>query len=524
METRKRYHPRRGKAAVTRRKLTRRNLLLWLLLFPIVSAAQADPRNYSISPPTVSYTADGGSAIVSFTVANQGGDAAESSRIVVSEYQSGRVERTEILPALAAGEERAFSIQLPLGRLPAEGIISFKIEAGLDEYELANSPIARDNSQLLNIDRSAVLEALESDASIESSEPPQPAFDIFIPIVNLGVNFLPGGIQLNEGHVSGDDILRAVAMLALALFCLWLLSLIFRLVFRRPPRFGAWQPPYALNNWHDPNSVPGRRQAWQFHAQNNSIEAQGAPDQVAVVKRLLDKRGAVLGGWKVKALRTVQYDVYGRINRTEVWMPHKVVGMLNRALQRAPGYTSGELRKAMLPIAQRISKRALGPIESQNLMLPIALEIRFEGPADETRILFELYQYRAGAWRLVDHWDAELGQTGGQAPEQYTFTLNGQLPGESKSELKQRLREDIAHVLASLFYQEQMADGADPQADSALGLKDLLPEPAVANSRSALEDERGSKAYANHESTDYQLPKGEEDHASNNPRHCERPA
>lgn len=487
MENRKRYRLAGGPVAVGLRELARRSLPLWLLLLPIASAAQAGPRDYSISPPTASYAADGGTAIVSFTVANQGGDAAESSRIVISEYQSGRVAATEFLPALGAGEERAFSIQLPLARLPAEGIISFKIEAGVDEYELANSPIARDNSQLLNIDRAAVLEALGRGASVESREPTQPAFDIFIPIVNLGVNFLADGIQLNESQVSGDDILRAIAMLALALFCLWLLSLLFRLVFRRPPRFGAWQPPYALNNWHDPNSAQGRRQAWQFHAQNNSIEAQGAPDQLAVVKRLLDKRGAVLGGWTVKAMRTVQYDIYGRINRTEVWMPRRVIEMLNRVLRRAPGYTSGELLQAMRPIARRVSKRALGPIERQNLMLPIALEIRFEGPADETRILFELYQYRAGAWRLVDHWDAELGLTGGQAPEQFTFTLNGQLPGESKSELRQRLREDIAQVLASLFYQEQTANSAVPLADIVPGLKDLPPEPAVADSRSAPE-------------------------------------
>jgi len=498
MENWNRYRIIGGRAAVAFLALARRSLLLWLLLFPLASAAQAGPRDYSISLPTVSYAPDGMTAIVTFSVTNRGGDAANPSRIVIAEYQSGRIERTEFLPALAAGEERTFSIQLPLTDLPSDGIISFKIDAGIDEFELANSPIALNNSQLLNIDRSAARASVGADAPSDSTAPTQARFDLYVPIVNLGINFLADGIQLNDSYVSGDDMLGAVAILALALFCLWLLSLIFRLVFRRPPKFGVWQPPYAVNNWHDPNSLDGRRQAWQFHAQNNSIEAHGAPDQVTVVKRLLDTRGVVLGGWKVKAIRTAQYDIYGRINRTEVTMPRKVVSMLNRVMRRAPGYTSDELHKAMLPIARRLSKRALGPIESQNLMLPIALEIRFEGPVDETRIQFELYQYREGAWRLVDQWEPELGQTGGQAPEQYSFTLSGQLPGESKAELKKRLREDVAHVLASLFYQDQGADSADPSADIATGLADLLGQPEEARTGSELEDETGPNAYAIH--------------------------
>ena len=366
-------------AAIEFSALARFALLICLWLVAHHGAAQAAPRDYSISPPRVNYTSDGKVAVVSFTVSNQGGDATGPSQIIVSEYQSGRVETIEQLPPLGAGQERNFSIQLPLAKLSADGIISFKIEAGIDEFELANSPIARDNSQLFHIDRSGAAEADGNNRSSESATAAERTFDLYIPIVDVGIFFLEDGIQLNDSRYSGGDILRAIGTLALALFCLWLLSLILRLVFRRPPRFDVWQPPYAVNNWHDPNSALGRRQSWQFHAQNSTIAAPTSPNQVTVVKRLLGKRGVILGSWKIIAMRTVQYDIYGRINRTEVIMPQKIISQLNRVLRRAPNYDNHELHKGLSPIAKSLSKYALGPVEKQNLMLPFALDIRFEG-------------------------------------------------------------------------------------------------------------------------------------------------
>ena len=223
-----------------------------------------------------------------------------------------------------------------------------------------------------------------------------------------------------------------------------------------------------MNNWHDPNSAPGRRQSWQFHAQNSAIAKPSAPDQVAVVKRLLDKRGVILGSWKVKAMRTVQYDVYGRINRTEVLMPRKLINQLNRVLRRAPNYANHELQKAISPIAKGMSKHALAPVEKQNLMLPLALDIRFEGITEQVRIQFELYQYRDSAWHLIDQWEPEFGQVGEHVPEHFTFSLNGQLSGESKGQFKTRLRDDMTQLLAGLFYHHQVemsaAKGSDPDS------------------------------------------------------------
>ncbi len=437
-------------------------LLICLWLVALVGAAQALPRDYVISPPRVYYSAGGEVAVVSFTVSNQGGDASEPSQIIISEYQSGRVEISEQLPPLAAEQAREFSIQLPLANLSADGIVSFKIDAGIDDFELANSPIASNNSQLFHIDRAAASQASGNEQAASAADQAGTAFDLYIPLVDVGINLLADGIQLNDSRYSGGDMLRAIGLLAFALFCLWLLSLALRLLFRRPPRFEVWQPPYAVNNFQDPNSALGRRQSWQFHAQNSTLAAPSAPDQVTVLKRLLNKRGTILGGWQVIALRTVQYDVYGRINRTEVLMPRKLIKQLNRVLRRAPDYVDHELQKRLKPIANRLCKHALGPVEKQNLMLPFALEIRFEGATEQIRIQFELYQYQSDAWRLIDKWEPELGLVGEQVPEQFAFTLNGQLSGESKQEYKSRLREDMTRLLAGLFYQREAEEDSAP--------------------------------------------------------------
>ena len=438
--------------------MARINLLIFILLSAFAAAAQAQPRDYAITVDGVSYTAD--AALISFTVSNQGGDALEPSEIVISEYQTGRVVTSEALPALPADESRSFALPLPLADLPADNV-SIQIQAGIDEFELEGSPIARNNTQLFLINRAgAGLPSGDSTGPPDSTSAAQ-QYDLFIPLLNLGLDFQPDGIEVNGRSYSRTDLLVFAGMTLAALFCLWLLSLILRLVFRRPPKFDTWQPPYTVNNWHDPNSTLGRRQGWQFHAQSSAITAASAPDQVTVVKRLLSQEGDILGGWTIKAVRTVQYDIYGRISRTEVVMSRKINKQLNRILRRAPGLDSVELRKALAPVSKRLCKAALAAIEKQNRALPLAMDMRLDGLQGDVRIVFELYQYRNDAWHLIDHWQPELGQIGARIPEHFTFTLNGQLPGENYKEYKTRLRDDMTQLLAGMLHQQQNGGAAE---------------------------------------------------------------
>lgn len=413
--------------------------LILVLLGAFAASAQAQPRDYGITLDGVSYTTE--AAVVRFTIANFGGDALAASEILISEYQSGRALARETLPALAAGAAQSFALPLSRAELPADNV-SIQIQAGIDEFELEGSPIARNNRQLFVINPNE-----------PGSPASAPAFDLYIPLVNLGLNFFDGGVEVNGRSYSESDLLVRAAMTLATLFCLWLLSLILRLIFRRPPKLETWQPPYAVNTWHDPNSALGRRQGWQFHAQSSAITAAGAPDQVTVVKRLLSQEGVILGGWAIKAIRTVQYDIYGRISRTEVVMSRRINKQLNRILRRAPGLDAVALGKALAPVSKRLCNSALVAIEKQNRALPLAMDIRLEGLQGDVRILFELYQYRNEAWQLIDHWTPEIGQIGARIPEQFTYTLNGQLPGENYKEYKTRLRDDMTQLLAGMLQQ-----------------------------------------------------------------------
>ena len=440
--------------------MARWGICFLVLLSALAALAQVQPRDYVISAPRVSLSADGRTAVASFVVSNQGGDAASESQLVIAETISGEIRARETLPALGAGDERAFEIALALADLP-DGDVYFQVAAGIDEYELEGSPIARNNVQIFRVNQDDIADA-RADTGAEISD--QPQYDVFVPLVNLGIDFFADGFAVNGARYTTGDLLRFAGIVALALFCLWLLSLLLRLIFRGPPKFDAWQPPYAVNTWHDPNSALGRRQAWQFHAQNCLIDAPGQPGQVTVIKRLTDEAGASLGGWTVTALRTAQYDVYGRISRSEVIMPGKIGKRLRRIARRAPGLTGEQLNKALRPIARSLVRQALNAIEKQNRALPLALDMRFEGEPDLAQVHFELYQYRAGGWRMIDQWQPELGLHGSRIPEQLTFSLNGQLPGESYREFKTRLGADMTQLLLGLFDQGQSESAALDEA------------------------------------------------------------
>ncbi|MCY4017944.1 MAG: hypothetical protein OXG39_00915 [Chloroflexi bacterium] len=437
---------------------------LFVLLFSVASVAlaQNEARDYAITTPLVNYSSDGASAIVTLTVTNQGSDAVEESTITIAYNDSGRIVESVDLPPLASGEVYPFSAELKLDQFP-DGDVFLKIEVGIDQYELAGSPIARDNSQLFRINVAEAREAatVGGAASFDSVE-----YDFVIPLLNIGVKNLAEGIQINDSIFSGTQILVGILVLALGLVLLWFISLILRLIFRTSPSFDVWQPPYAAGAVFDPDSTQGRRQSWQYHAQNSAINAPCTPNHLVVVKRLVNAEGRSLDSWMIKAIRSEQYDIYGRISHSEAIMPRKFVKQLNKIAGRSGEMDNQQLHEALNPIANRMSKAALRRIEKQNRSLPIALDIRFEGVAGEAHIVFELYQCRNAAWHLIDQWEPELGMIGGRIPEQFTYALNGMLPGENYREFKARIPHDLTHLLGGLLYHHQPPTeaGASPAA------------------------------------------------------------
>ena len=419
----------------------------WMICF--VGMAQSPERDYVVSPPWVSYADDGATATVTFTVRNEGGDAIEETEINVLHNDSGRTHINQMLPRLFASDEVTVAFELNLADFPT-GDNFFTVEVGIDSYELDDSPIALNNRQLFRV-------SVSEDV----------AYDLVIPVIDLGIGFRADGIRLNDSQYSIAQILIGLVMVVLVLFLLWFLSLLLRLLLYPTPKFGTWYPPYAVNNYHDPDSTAGRRQSWQQHAQNNLIVAPCAPNHVVVLKRLVDMEGFPLGSWVIKAIRTAQYDTYGRINRTEVIMSAKLTRQLNKVVRRAREYDYQQLHQALLPVARQLSKAALKPVSKQNRRLPMALELRFEGQHGEVRIVFELHQCRDNAWHLIDQWEPEFGIIGARIPESYIYTLNGLLLDETYQAYKRRLAEDVARLLGSLLHHYHPSD--QPKEQRTLG-------------------------------------------------------
>lgn len=459
--------------------MARWRVLVCIWMIGVVGMAQT-PRDYAVSQQeAVSYSDDGSTATVALTVTNQGGDAVEETQINITRHSDSRIIHSEKLRPLAANEEATIDVPVKLADLLV-GDHAFRAEVGIDRHELAGSPIAANNSLLFTVN---ITEDMKEAGSQPAAPANSAAYDLWLPLVNAGINISADGIQLNDNRYTLPQLLIGLAMVAVGLFLLWLLGLILRLLLYPTPKFGTWHPPYAVNAWHDPDSTAGRRQSWQQHAQNSAITAPCSPDHVAVLKRLLDMEGLVLGGWSIKAIRTVQYDMYGHINRTEVIMSAKLTRRLNKIARRARQYDHQQLRHALQPIARQLCKAALKPVSRQNRMLPMALDIRFEGKHGEVRIVFELHQCRGDAWHLIDQWEPEFGLIGADIPESFTYTLNGLLPGETYKAYKQRLQEDAVRLLGSLLHQHQADEPQDkPKEEPTLG--DLLgsPEPTVKDS------------------------------------------
>jgi len=463
--------------------MARWNRVLVLVIVSMICVgvmAQTTPRDYALSTPEVTYSDDNSLATISVDITNNGGDATQDAEVNIIQDGVGLVLESITLPPQPADETITVEFEIQLADFDP-GDVFFAVEAGIDQFELAGSPIARDNRALVRVTvpEGAIPVQPTDEPEVTDIDDNPDDFDLFIPVIDAGINFLDSSVQVNQTFYPHRDILIVVGGVAVTLFILWFITLILRLLFRRPPTFGVWQPPYAYNSYHDPNSTMGRRQGWQTHAQNGTIFEACSPNNVVAIKRLTDMEGNPIGEWDIKAIRTVQYDMYGRISRTEVIMPKKVLKKLNKIARRSDKYDNPTLRKKITPVAKSITKRAGKPINKKSAMLPIALDLRFEGKHGEVRIMFELYQCQQGAWHLIDQWEPEMAVIGHKIVENYTYTLNGQLPGESYKEYKKRLGEDMAWILSGMLYHHQQPDDPEPDMvppDTLTGMAPITEE------------------------------------------------
>jgi hypothetical protein len=234
-----------------------------------------------------------------------------------------------------------------------------------------------------------------------------------------------------------------------------LLVVILRLLIRRDLSFQIEAPPYANMPALAPSSNAGRRQGWQFHANNDLPPPYHAEEGSTHIRKLLTGMdGRKFGNWKIAGLRLNQYDQYGRISRSEVIAAPRMVRRLNKAAEQAPTLDPEQMRQRLSRAARPLTRQFAGRINKRSSMLPVALDLRFEGVHGEVRIFFELFQLDHGRWQPVDTWEPEMMVRGGVIHENFTYTLRGLQQGETFKVFSQRLADDLTRLLTAMLAQE----------------------------------------------------------------------
>ena len=262
-----------------------------------------------------------------------------------------------------------------------------------------------------------------------------------------------------------------------ALMLFWIFAIFVRALFTRPPRFGAWQPPYGVMPMYDQNTLEGRRWGWQQIAQNGLLLAPPSPGNIHPVKLLMSADGVNLDNWKVTGMRLSQYDVYGRIARTQVIAEKKWLNRMNKVLKKRESGDEAKLQKMIRPITGAMVKQFAKKVNKKTAFLPIAFDIRWEGKHGDVRIIFELYQFSERAWYRIDQWDPMMQVVSRSMQENYSFTIHGKENAEKMKDFRERLRDDLMWVLLESFriepVQEQIT-GQQPAVREQYDVPDTL--------------------------------------------------
>jgi len=259
-----------------------------------------------------------------------------------------------------------------------------------------------------------------------------------------------------------DDPVHVAALAGICLMMVILLVLfiiVLRLMFREKPRFVLHAPPYASVPPLAPSTNAGRRQGWQFHAQNDQAPPYPANEGSTHVRKLLiGIDGVKLSNWESVGLRMNQYDQYGRIARSEVVAPRKMCRSLSKTAERAASLSEEQVSRRMRPIASKLVGQFRRKINPCSAMLPVALDIAFQGVHGEVRIRFELFYLEQGRWRMVDAWEPEMTVAGRAIHENYSYSLIGLRQGEPFNTFARRLQDDLTNVLTDMLKQEPTHD------------------------------------------------------------------
>lgn len=444
------------------RRLTALALLLMLgLALPALAQSGGSPE-YLIR--SLFCGIENGQVAVRFDVVNAGDGAQDSAEAVISTAGGGPLA-TQQVPPLAAGARHPVELRFPSNL--ASGTLRLRTTITLSAADSGSGP-PQTQSATCTVNIPAVQ---------ATSAPAATA----VPGQDAGWSF---GFDLRPEWIAGG-VLAVCCVLPLIGLLLMLVARLFR---RPPPTFPLWQPPYVPPAMLNPASQAGARAGWQEHAASDALPSPCLPFDHAARKVLLGMDGVKLNNWRIEALRAVQYDMYGRIGRTQVIASKGMIKRLNKQLEKAQPRNGKAPRKpeaiirALRPSAAWLANRLIKRMD-RTPSLPISLDLRITGDHGTVRILFELYTCAGSAWQLVDSWEPEMLLRGGVLAENFSYTFYGRAADESRKALRRRLREDIARRLGLMLAQPQPPPPIP--ADPALRLPAEPPVPAGSTSPAA---------------------------------------
>jgi hypothetical protein len=367
---------------------------------------------------------------VNVGVINAGGAASEESTVEVVAIDSADDERVvarEELRALGSNNDReTFILRVPFSEFEpgSQQVFQVRVVGLSNQPEISSSPLS------FNIPNTS-----------QSTIPGQQT-------VNQPVLRIPG-LNITIDLNNREQVALALTVVACILLLLLLIIRLLRLLFVRRPDFkNPWQPPYATVPPLDPYSASGIRQAWQPLAQNNLISSPPTPGTLQSIKLLLGTDGRYLSGWQVNAVRLIQYDQYGRVNRTETLLSPQGIKRLNKLVRNNQRLSASQMLRRVRPIANSLLTAFRRKVTARSAMLPVALDIRLKGKHGEVNIVFELFRFDQGYWELIDRWQPEMMIVSKLVQENYTYSLYGQSGGESLKAFFRRLNDDLTRTIA----------------------------------------------------------------------------
>ena len=434
--------------------MRKRLLVLLLALLSAISTSAQPAPDYSIrnirTPPSEN------EIVIQFEVVNSGGPAEDPTTASVSVATSEQTIASEPVPPLDENAQATITVTIPAD---APGLIAgqrtlFLIRVGIGDIEAENSNTVGDNSAITP----AVI--VPGSAGNQPVEPIAESTPVVIPPQQpVTTVVLPFSLDLtNPLHIA-----LVIGAGGILLILIWMVTVILRLLFVQPPVFSTWQPPYAHSPLLDPNSTAGRRQLWQQHAQSDTLPLPCTPGSFMARKVLVGMNGAKLGGWRIIAMRISQYDMYGRVARSQTLAANGVVKRVDRVLRKATGKSPDKLQRMLRPAVSGLF-RDFARRSKRTPTLPVALDIRFQGLHGEVRIVFELYQCIDNQWHIIDQWEPEMTVLSGSITENFSYSLTGQHTGETLRQFRQRLQNDITQMLTSMIQQPPPAVAPPPSS------------------------------------------------------------